>query len=131
MTLIKTMNADGTLGHKTGSAVSGGSFTITSTPSSTTEISGKGVYVSPLEFTFTGGNATGFVNGSVQTAVPQKITSGATNVQVDGADTMNEGDFATVAMIGTISPPATPPTGPVTPAIVEVATAGQDKMEND
>lgn len=125
------MTTAGTLGHKTGSSVSGGAFMVTSIASSNVAIEGNGVYKSPINFTFTGGNATGFVAGSVQTASPQSIDGGPTNVKVDGEDTMNEGDFATVAMVGTYSPPQVPPTGPVAPAIVEVATAGQNKVEND
>ena len=125
------MTAAGAVDHGPTSTVSGGSFTITSTPSSNVSISGSGVHVSPLEFTFTGGDAIGFVNGSVYSADPQTITSAAKNVNVDGADTMNEDDTGAIELWGTPTGAGPPPDTTVPGATAIVSDAGQDKVTGD
>jgi len=127
--MIAIMNADGAIGHKSGSTVSGGTFTITSTASATVKIDEAGVHVDALLYTFTGGNATGYVNGSVATTAPQSIAATAQNVGVDGLAPIRLGDFATMACEGVPSGGGAPVA--VAGAVVEVADAGQDSVEGD
>jgi hypothetical protein len=128
MTLELVMNQDGTVGHDTGSLVSGGSFIITSVPSTKTKVEGKGVYRGPLAGTFVGGNATGFVPGSVAGA--WTIAPTAVACRDDGLPVIRAGDTGTLAGVGTIAPPAVPPTGPVVGNVV-VSNAGQAVVNGD
>lgn len=128
MTLEAIMNEDGVIDHNTGSVISGGSFTVTSVPSSNVKAEGKGVFRGPLSGTFTGGNATGFISGSV--AGNFTINPTATAVKADGLPVVREGDTGTLTAAGTIDPPATPPTGPVAGEVV-VASAGQGVVNGD
>lgn len=129
--MIAIMNADGTIDHKSGSTVSGGTFTITSTPSATVKIDEAGVYVDALLYTFTGGNASGYVNGTVATTAPQSIAATAQNVGVDGHAPMRIGDNATMGCTGTLDAAPPVPSSPVSGALVEVSDAGQDSVEGD
>jgi hypothetical protein len=115
-----------TLDHVSGSPISGGSFTITSTPDAKVKAEGHGVYVSPLAFSFSGGDASGFVAGSVSGG--GSITATAVKVQASGIAVMRLGDSVLMNCVGTIDPPATPPTGPVS-GNVEITDAGQTKVE--
>lgn len=127
MTLKLVMNADGTLGHGSGSPISGGAFVITSSPSTNVKASGKGVYRGNLQYTFSGGNATGFVAGTVETTATQSIPPTAVNVKADGSLVIREGDFATMNCEGELTGGGTGPvSGPV-----EVKTAGQVVVKGD
>jgi hypothetical protein len=125
------MTSAGSVDHGPTSTVSGGAFTITSTASPNVAISGNGVHVSPLKFTFTGGDAAGFVNGSVYSVAPQSITSAAKNVNVDGANTMNEDDTGAIELWGTPTGAGPPPDTVVPGATAIVDDAGQDKATGD
>ena len=118
-----------TLAHGSGSAISGGTFVITATPNSKVLAESKGVYTTPLSFTFSGGSASGFVNGTV--AGGGAIVGTAVKVLAGGIIVMREGDMlALMACVGTISPtptPPAPPTGPVA-GPVEISSAGQTKV---
>lgn len=127
MSLEKIANEDLTLDHGSGSPISGGSFTVTSTPSAKNKAGGKGIYTDPLLYTFAGGDGAGAVNGSVASVGPQSIAATAAKSKGDGALVMREGDSGTMAAIGTNSappPPTLPFSGPV-----EIAAAGQDKAK--
>jgi hypothetical protein len=47
------------LAHGSGSIITGGTFTITSTPSTKNKAGGQGIYFGTLSFTFAGGSASG------------------------------------------------------------------------
>jgi len=131
---LELVAVDGcTLAHKTGSAISGGTFTITAIPSITSKGEGNGAFSGTLTYTFAGGNATGFVSGTVATILPQVILATAIFSKVDGSLVLREGDFGTMACIGTIDPtpvlPA-PPTGPIG-GPVEISVAGQTTSKAD
>lgn len=128
MTLALIMNMSGAVDHDSGSVVSGGAFVITSVPSVKVKIDGAGVYRGPLAGTFTGGNATGFVPGSVAGA--WTINPTATKVNADMLPVVRDGDTGTLTAVGTIAPPATPPTGPVAGTVV-VSDPGQDTVNGD
>jgi hypothetical protein len=57
--------AAGLIVHKSGSIVSGGNFSITTPPGTKLLILGNGVYRGPIAVTFSGGNASGMVPGTV------------------------------------------------------------------
>jgi hypothetical protein len=127
----EVMNQSGALGHAAGSTVSAGAFTIKSVPSSKVKAEGSGVYRGPLTYSFTGGNAEGFVDASVLTSVDQTIDPTAVKVNEKGQYVIRVGDSGTMACIGTIdpTPPAPPYVGPVAGAVVEVSDPGQTKMK--
>ena len=127
MTLKALMNADGAVGHDTGSLISGGSFSIISAPSTNVKAASKGVYRGTLLGTFTRGNASGFVSGSV--AGTWSIDPTAANVKADGQLVIREGDTGTLSATGTIPPP-TGGTGPVN-GTVKVTSAGQGEVNGD
>lgn len=129
--MIAIMNADGAIDHKSGSTVSGGTFTITSTPSATVKIDEAGVHVDALLYTFAGGNASGYVDGTVATTAPQSIAATAQNVGVDGLAPMRVGDYGTMVCTGTLDAEPPVPSSPVAGALVEVSEAGQDSTEGD
>ena len=128
MTLKALMNADGAVDHDVGSTISGGNFTITSVPSANVKVNDKGVYSGPLTGTFSNGNATGFVSGSVSGSFT--INPTATAVKVDNLEVVREDDTGTLSGTGTIDPPASPPTGPVVGQVV-VSSAGQGDVNGD
>lgn len=119
--MIDVMNGNGALGHAAGSLVSGGVFTITSVPSLKVRADGKGIYRGPLQYTFSGGNASGFDSGSVATTVPQAIQPTAIKVRADGFAVIRLGDSGQMAAVGTVSGTPTTVVG-----LVEVSDAGQD-----
>jgi hypothetical protein len=128
MTLALIMNQDGIVDHDAGSLVSGGAFVVTSVPSTKVKASAKGVYMGPLTGTFSGGNATGFVPGSVAGA--WTINPTAVNVKAESLPVVREGDSGTLSGVGTIDPPGVPPTGPVVGSVV-VSDAGQNEVKGD
>jgi len=124
MALENIANEDLTLAHGTGSPISGGTFTVTSVPSQKVKALDKGVHKDPLQYTFTGGNASGFDSGSIATIVPQTINATATKVKAENQLVMREGDFGTMQAQGTVGGVPTPIAGPV-----EISDAGQDKVK--
>jgi hypothetical protein len=121
--MIDVMNAGGALGHSTGSLVSGGIFTIVSTPSVKNRAVGAGIYRGPLQYTFAGGDADGFDPGTVATTVPQTIQPTAIKTRADGLAVIRLGDAGLMAAVGAVSGTPTAIVGNV-----EVADAGQDKV---
>jgi hypothetical protein len=121
--MIDVMNANGALGHAAGSLVSGGAFTIVSTPSVKNRAVGVGIYRGPLQYTFTGGDADGFDPGTVATAVPQTIQPTAVKTRTDGLEVIRLGDAGLMAAVGAVSGTPTAIVGNV-----EVADAGQDRV---
>ena len=128
MTLALIMNQDGIVDHDAGSLVSGGAFVVTSVPSTKVMASAKGVHMGPLAGTFTGGDAAGFVPGSVAGA--WTITPTAVAVNAELLPVVREGDTGTLNGVGTIDPPGVPPTGPVVGTVV-VSDAGQGEVNGD
>jgi hypothetical protein len=93
--------------------VSGGVIVITSTPSTKVKGETQGVYETPLQFTFSGGNATGYDPGTVVTVGTGTIAATATKVKAGGSLVMRVDDQnAVVPMTGTISGTPTPFTEP-------------------
>ena len=119
------MNQAGSLGHKAGSPISGGVFTITSVPSIKVKAGGQGVFRGPLVFTFSGGSASGFQPGTV--AGGGAIPPSALKVKADGQLVIRDGDFVLMAATGTSASfpfPVLPIAGNV-----EVADPGQTKAK--
>jgi hypothetical protein len=116
-----------TLSHKVGSPISGGSFSIVSSPSSKTKENGKGIYVSPLQFTFSGGSASGFVPGSIATLVPQAINATAQKTKDYGILVIRKGDSGTMICQGTLISGGP---GPIS-GDVEISDSGQDKVKGE
>lgn len=123
------MNADGQLDHGSESTISGGSFSITSSPSVKTKAGGKGVYRGPLVFTFKGGNAPGFATGSVFTPSPVTINPAAQKVKAEFLPVVREGDSGTMVCQGTTTD--VPPKTATVSGPVEVASAGQLKVRGE
>ena len=123
MSLELIMNANGVIGHGSGSTISNGEFIITSTPDAKAKAQGEGIFVTPLGYTFSGGNASGFVNGSV--AGGGVINATAKKVKAGGALVIRLGDSGTMSASGTLSGGGTGSvSGPV-----EVIDAGQMKVK--
>lgn len=137
MPLKEILNTDGSLAHSTGSTTSGGTFTITSTPSLKSKAEGSPIYAGTLSFSFSGGNSsetlggTGVVvpgsvsgNGTINPTA-QKVKDGGSFVMREGdsgAFTLLTGSF-TVTSTGVTSVVTLPNTG------VEVSSAGQTKVK--
>ena len=105
--------------------VSGGVLTITSTPSSKNKAGNQFVYETPLTFTLTGANATGYDPGTVVTVGSGSIPATAVKVlKKSGPFVMRENDQApAIAMTGTISGTFTPFAEPW-----KITNAGQAKV---
>lgn len=130
MSLEFIANGNCTLAHAAGSLISGGIFTIISIPSIKVNADGSGVFETPLQYTFSGGNSTGFIPGTIATIAPQSINATATKVNADGMLVMRVGDSGIMAAFGTLNPP--PPGGtPNTPISgnVEISDAGNTKVK--
>lgn len=126
---LELIAVDGcTLAHSDGSLISGGVFKIISVPDVKTKAGGAGVFKTPLQFTFSGGNASGFVPGSVMTTAPVSIVATAAKVKAGGLLVMREGDSVLMNCIGTVNPPPPGVTAPVA-GNVEISAAGQTKVK--
>ena len=130
------MTTNGSIDHKPFSSVSGGTFVILAPPaiparqdSLNMQIEGNNVYRSPLQYGFSGGDAAGYVNGSVYTKNAQSIPPTAANVRIDGDLVMRVDDEATMDCWGL--PTGGPPETQVPFATVIVNDAGQDKATGD
>lgn len=136
MTSKAIMTTDGSIGHTLFSTVSGGAFVIA--PGQDTanfKIDGANVYKGPLEYSFSGGSATGFVAGSVETIddvgapVTNTIDPGAPKTEADGSPIMRLVDNDVMICWGV--PTSTPPNKALVPsALVIVATAGQSNVRS-
>ena len=120
-----------TLKHGSGSSASGGTFTITSTPSIKSKIKHlgikQGMYKNPLVFTFIGGNGTGAVNGSVYGG--GSISATSLKVTAEGLSVMRKGDSLTTSFTGVTPPPASAPIAVV--AIIEIDDPGQSVAKSE
>ena len=126
---LELIAVDGcTVAHASGSLISGGVFTITSAPSTKVKCEGKGVFKTPLMITFAGGNASGFVPGSVASTAPVIIIATATKCKTGGVAVIREGDTGLMNCLGNTlpNPPGIP--GPVM-GNVEISVAGQTKVK--
>ncbi len=102
-----------------------GVLTITSTPSVKNKAEGNGMYKTPLQFTLTGANATGYDPGTVQTVGTASISATAIKIKADGVLVMRVDDQnAVVSMTGMIS-------GTPTPFVEswKITAAGQSKVK--
>jgi hypothetical protein len=105
--------------------VSGGTLTITSTPSLTVKAEGNGAYKGTLTFTVVGANATGYDPGTVVTVGPATIVATAIKVKADGSFVMRVDDqVLAAAMTGTILGTPTPFTEPF-----KITDAGQTTVK--
>jgi len=125
MPLKEIMNTDGSLAHDTGSPVSGGSFTITSSPSTKNKAKTKFMYRGVLNFTFSGGNISGYDPNTIVSASPGSINPTATKKKPDGQFVLRKDDIGTMMVTGTISGVPTPFPSPVP---VKISISGQDKV---
>lgn len=125
---LKFLGVEGlTISHKAGSPVSGGTFTITSLPSTKYIPVGKGVYRGTLSFTFSGGTHSSGTPGTALGAGTIDFTS--IKNKADGQFVIRVDDSG--SMTGTYVPPVTPPpTVPFT-SDVEITNAGQDKVRGE
>jgi hypothetical protein len=114
-----------TLSHASGSLISGGSFSVISVPSSVTKEATKGIFTSPLLYSFFGGNAAGFVPGSVATLVPQSIIATTQKTKDYAILVIRQDDSGTMICQGTLTSGGV---GPVSGG-VEISNAGQDKVK--
>ena len=112
-----------TISHAAGSPISGGTFTITSSPSTKCKATGKFIYRGTVSFNFTGGNASGIVPGSI--SCTGTISPTATKVKADGSFCILEGDTGSMSGTGT-SQSSGNPIVPVSGS-VEISDAGQNK----
>lgn len=101
MTLEKAFTDAGTIEHGSGSPISGGVFVIASAPDLKISIQGLGVFFGSLAFTFSGGSAPGFVNGTVVGG--GTIVSTATHVRTADGFVVREGDTGTLNATGTLT----------------------------
>lgn len=122
-------NTDIVVAHDDSSLISDGAFTITSLPSDKVFAGSraKGVHVGEVEYTFKGGSAEGFIDGSVATAVTQNVPASSTVTAgraagVSGAkeNVVRDGDTALMNCVGTIDPTPAPPAPPQGPVIGNV-----------
>jgi hypothetical protein len=121
----KVMNSNGAVGHGNGSPISGGVFVITSAPDVKAKIDNSGIYVTPLAYSFSGGSASGFVNGSVSGG--GTISSTASKVKLGGKLVMRLDDPGTMSAAGTLTGGGSGSiSGPV-----EIIDAGQTKVQAD
>lgn len=105
--------------------VSGGSLSIVSTPSTKVKCEGNGVYKTPLQFTLSGANATGYDPGTVMTVGVASIVATALKVKAEAILVMRVDDQnLTVSMTGTISGTPTPFVEPW-----KITNAGQSKVK--
>lgn len=116
----------GALGFGSGAAVSGGTFTITSSPSTNSKVDSKGIYAGPLAWTFAGGNGAGAVSGSVMGS--GAIQPGSTGMKIDSLAAVLLDDSCTATLSGVTSQGA-PISFPAQP--VKVSSAGQNSVEAD
>lgn len=103
-----------------------GILTITSTPSAKNKAVGNGMYETPLQFTLSGANATGYDPGTVATVGTASITATATKVKAMGGPLVMRVDDQnpSVSMTGLISGTPTPFTEPW-----KITNAGQMKVK--
>lgn len=97
MTAIFTQG--GHIEHDIGSLVSGGSFSITSSPSSKVKVVSNFIFTSPLSVSFSGGNMSGMVPGSVNGVGTISATASKTK---QGTFVMRNNDTGT--LVGTAQP---------------------------
>jgi hypothetical protein len=103
----------GSIEHDTGSAISDGSFSISTPASTKIKAAGNSVYSGPiLTVTFSGGNMSGMVPGSVAGAGTISPTT-TKNFQVPSLGIFRDGDAG--VLIGTAQP-----TGPGSPVPVSI-----------
>ena len=118
---------NGNIQHSTGSPVSGGTFTITTSPSSKLKVSTWGVYAGPLAITFSGGNMPGMVPGSVSgtgTIFPTSLKN-----RTGGLFVVLVGDSG--SLIGVAQPVGSPPPPPVPVNIPCECSDGQNKVRGE
>jgi len=115
-----------TIDHDTGSTISGGTFSITSTTIAECKAEGQEFYTIEIAFTFSGGSdsTVGVVAGSVVGA--GTIAATAQKVKAKNGFVMREGDTGTLTGTGT-NPAAPPPTLAVSGPVI-ITAAGQSKV---
>jgi len=119
------MNSAGELEHADGSLISGGIFAIT-TDSLSQKVNAVGlpVHRGQLSFSFSGGNAAGFVSGSVATTEPATLDPTTNLVFADNLAVIRDGDSTLMSCEGALTGGGT---GTIAGNVVVVA--GQDKVD--
>jgi len=110
------------LAHVSGSPISGGTFTITTTPHGKVAVDDAGIFAGAITFTFAKGNSAGFVKGTV--AGGGSIMASAINVTADGQAVVLKGDTGTLSASGTLTGGGV---GSVSGG-VKVSASGQQKV---
>ncbi|MFW9878452.1 MAG: hypothetical protein ACFFG0_35670 [Candidatus Thorarchaeota archaeon] len=130
MALKNIANSDLTISHGTGSIVTGGTFTVNSTPSTKVKANNKGVHKGGIAFSFSGGSAPGCNPGSVTGS--GTIFPKATKVKAEGQLVNRVDDDTNISMTGKTINPAPPPPlidVPLGTQPVVISNAGQNKVK--
>lgn len=130
MALKNIANADLTISHGVGSIVTGGTFTVSSTPSTKVKANNKGVHKGGVAFDFAGGSAAGTNPGSVTGS--GNISPTATKVKAEGELVNRVDDSASISMTGKTNNPSPPPPlidVPLGAQPVVISNAGQNKVK--
>ncbi len=119
------MTQNGSLDHGATSLINGGAFVITTPVSVDVTIESVPIYAGSIIYTFLGGSAPGFVDGTVVSTGPHAIIPAAASVIVDGQPVARENDSGIMLATGSLIGGGT---GPVS-GVVEVADAGQEEVD--
>jgi len=112
--------------HGSGSVITGGTFVITSTPSTKVKPGGLGAYKgTTIAFTFSGGSGGGCTDGTVTGS--GTISASALKVKAENQLVIREGDIGTMNWTGTN--PSPPPTNLTGTSNVVISSAGQTKVK--
>lgn len=117
--------AAGQIIHSSGSTVSGGIFSISSSPSLKLLVNGQGVYRGPLTVSFSGGNMTGMTPGSVSGI--GSISPTSLKNKTESLYVLRNGDSG--SLVGTAIPTAGPPAVPV--SIPCECSSSQNKVKGN
>lgn len=118
------MTTNGTIDYGSLSTITGGTISVTSSPSSVVFAVGNNVYRGIINGAVAGANAAGFIDGSVSGTWSINATS--TTTHAEGQFVIRENDTGTI--IATGSPVGGGPPASVPGGTVEVVNAGQDKV---
>ncbi len=114
------MTQAGSIDHLSTSVITGGAFLISSTVSAFSKADGIPIFEGPITYTFLGGSAPGFVDGTVVSIGPQVLSP--TSIGYD-PPVVREGDVGVMLATGSLIGGGTSPVS----GEVEVVDAGQEE----
>ncbi len=107
------------------SPITGGTYAVSVPPSAFVSIGGVPVYAGPLKYTFSGGSAPGFVDGSIASTGEQTINPTPSSMVVEGKPVIRVGDQGVMSASGALTAGGSGPiSGPA-----EVSDAGEESVE--